>query len=383
MVFYMIMVLSYLLAFLSKENAVILPALILLYHYTFKEKIRFREFFSISAITLVYILVRATVLKHLIAGVIPNGAFLQRIPGFFVAVATYARLMFLPFGLHMEYGKGIFSFTDPRAISGLAILAGLIFCIYKTTKTNRLIFFSLSWFLITLLPVSNLYPLNFYMTEHWLYLPSIGFFLILAGSLNALYKKEKYRIPAFILAACLLISYSYLTIRQNQTWRDPALFYERNLKYAPDSPKIHNNLGLVYYNMGKKEEAIAMYRKEIDINPDSANAYNNLGVAYYDMGRKEEAIAAYKKAIEAKPDSIEAYINLVSIYHNMGRKEEAIPLYKKAIALNPGYFDAYNNLGIAYIKMGKREDAIAAFKKALEINPDRADTRRNLETLNR
>jgi len=163
---YIIMVSSYSLALLSKENSLILPALILLYHYTFREKIRFREFLSISGVAFIYVLLRTTVLKYLITGVISNTTLIQRIPGFFAAVATYVRLIFLPFGLHMEYGAPLFNFTDPKAIYGLGILAALIFCAFKTIKTIRLIFFSLSWFLITLIPVSNLYPINAYMAEN-------------------------------------------------------------------------------------------------------------------------------------------------------------------------------------------------------------------------
>jgi tetratricopeptide (TPR) repeat protein len=362
-IYYLIMVLSYSLALLSKENALILPALLLLYHYTFKEMIRSREFLSMLGITLVYI---------------SDSTLLHRIPGFFAAVATYIRLMVLPFGLHMEYGTPLFSFTDPKAICGLGILAGLIFAAFKTIKTNRLIFFSLSWFLITILPVSNLYPINAYMAENWLYLPSIGFFLILAGYLTAFYKKEKYRILAMTITACLLAFYSYLTIKQNETWREPIPFYERTLKYAPDSSRICNNLANRYDKTGRKEEAIAMYKKAIEINSSCAPAYNNLGVEFFTAGRKEEAIAMYNKAIEINPDYADAYANLGNACLALGRKEEAIAMYKKAIMIDPNYTPAYRSLGLAWHEMGNKEEAIAMYEKAIELNPNFADAYNNL-----
>jgi len=364
-----IMAASYALALLSKENAVILPVLILLYHYAFREKVRLKSFVPIAGVALIYIALRMTVLRQLMTHVTANGTLIQRIPGSFAAFANYARLIFLPFGLHLEYGGPLFSFTDPEVICGLAIMAALIFCVFRARKTDTLTFFALSWFLITLVPVSNLYPLNAYMSENWLYLPSIGFFLALAGYLGALYKKEKSRIFALALAGCLLAFYSYLTIRQNETWADPILFYKRTLSYSPGSARTYNNLGVAYYKSGKGEDAIAAYKKALELKPDYATAYNNLANAYSDADRKEDAIAAYKKAIELNPGFTEAYYNLARTYYKMGRKDEAVAAYNKTLEINPGYAAAYNNLGIAYGGEKSGEDAIAMYKKAIDANP--------------
>ncbi|MDD5449398.1 MAG: tetratricopeptide repeat protein [Candidatus Omnitrophica bacterium] len=376
---YLVIISSYALALLSKENSLILPALLLLYHYTFKKKIGRRGFLPIVVLALIYIFLRMTVLKFLITGVVYKGTLIQRIPGFFVALATYVRLLFLPFSLHIEYGKGLFNFADPRALSGLAVLICLIFLIFKMRKSNKLVFFSMSWFLITLLPVSNLYPLNAYMSENWLYLPSIGFFMMLAGFLSSLYKRGKFRILIIGVSTSLLIFYSYLTIRQNQTWRDPITFYERALKYAPDSARIHNNLGAVYYSMGEKEKAIPLYRKTIELDPSAVNAYVNLGASYYETGKKEEAMAMYKKAIELDPTVAGAYNNLGASYYETGKKEEAAAMYRKAIELNPNYATAYFNLAIIlYCDMGNKEEAVASLKKVIELEPNYAEAYNNL-----
>ncbi|MDD5449446.1 MAG: tetratricopeptide repeat protein [Candidatus Omnitrophica bacterium] len=379
--YYLITISSYSLSLLSKENALILPALLLLYHFTFKEKVRMREFLSVSGAAGLYIVLRMTVLKHLMVGHAYKSAFFERIPGFFIAIAEYLRLLFLPFGLHIEYGERLFGFNDPRAICGLVILVALIFCILNTRKTNRLIFFSLSWFIITLLPVSNLYPLNAYMSENWLYLPSIGFFLVIAGLLSPFLKKEKTRISLLIFTSCLLAFYSYLTVRQNETWKDPILFYERTLKYAPRSTNVLINLGTAYDNMGRKEEAIAMFKKAIEINPDQAAAYNNLGIVYNKMERMEKSVAMFNKALELNPNDAKIYSNLGSAYDKMGKKEEAVAMFKKAMEINPDQPSGYASLGVTYAKMGKKEEAAAMFNKALELNPNDAKACYNLGTL--
>ena len=92
------------------------------------------------------------------------------------------RLMVLPFNLHMEYVARLFAFSDPKVIGGIILLISLLIYAIKARNKNALMSFSILWFFIAIFPVSNLYPINAYMAEHWLYIPSIGFFLNLPRS---------------------------------------------------------------------------------------------------------------------------------------------------------------------------------------------------------
>lgn len=380
---YILMVLSYALALLSRETSLILPVLLLVYHYTYKKKIRVREFLSVAGIALIYILLRLTALKSLSLHAdlpVPTGLF-QRIPGFFVAVANYIRLLILPFNLHIEYGNILFGLSYPGAIVGILLSSLLLIYAFMKRKDNGLISFSIFWFFAALLPVSNLYPVNAYMAEHWLYLPSIGFFLILGKTLSYLYKRRGFKVFALFFAAGLLFFYSYLTVKQNNYWREPVVFYKRTLKYAPPSSRMLNNLGTIYCNSGRNEEAIPQFKKAIKINPNYADAYNNLGIAYNNTGRTEDAIAAFEKSAELDPGYADTYYNLGIAYGKLGRLKEAIAAFEKSIEIYPDFTAAYNNIGVAYYKLGRTEKAIESFKKVLEIDPDYRDARHNLSVI--
>jgi tetratricopeptide (TPR) repeat protein len=312
----------------------------------------------------------------------------------------------------MEYGNGTFPFFDLRVIAGVLIFLALVILSLRSREGNRLLSFSIAWFLIALAPQSNLYPINAYMAEHWLYLPSMGFFLILGKALGSLFKRPRLKPLALALAALLVAYYSSLTIQQNTYWRDPIAFYERTLTYAPDSPRVYNNLGTLYsdagrheesiaslrkaielkpafsdafYNLGKAynaigkyQEAIASYRRAIELNPAFAYAYYNLALAYAACGKHDEAIASYKKAIEVNPEYADACYNLGNEYGSIGQHKEAIASYKRAIEINTHFVYAYNNLGNAYSTIGQYEEAIASYKKALELRPDYAEAYCNL-----
>ena len=162
----------------------------------------------------IYIVLRLTVLRFLLPHISRSTTLFQRIPGFFVAITNYIRLLFLPLNLHMEYGAKLFYLTNPQAIIGILILSSLLIYAFRI-RNSKLTFFSISWFFVALLPLSNLYPINAYMAEHWLYLPSIGFFLLLSQGLNYLYTNKNLKVFTAILTITLLIFYSSLTIKQN------------------------------------------------------------------------------------------------------------------------------------------------------------------------
>ncbi|MBU1869784.1 MAG: tetratricopeptide repeat protein [Candidatus Omnitrophica bacterium] len=368
---------SFALSLFSRENALIFPAVILLYHFSFKVKMRLAGFLSILALTIAYLILRLAGLGSFLPPEHIETTLLERLPGFFVAITNYTRLLILPLNLHMEYGSGLFRFYDFKVILGFIIFVSLLIYAFKKRNADKLASFSILWFFITLLPSSNIYPINAYMAEHWLYLPSIGFFLIVANSLNLLRKKGRLKASIAILA-CLLLAYSFLTIQQNNFWRNPVVFYGRTLKLSPNSVKIYNNLGLAYYESSKPIEAIACYEKALKIDPRHASSLNNLGVVYRHMGKRQEAIDLFKRALAINPDSAEAYYNLGAIYYGFGKKEEAAGFYKKAMQINPHYANACNDLGVIYKDLGDFDKAEVFLKRSLEINPDNIEAYNNL-----
>jgi len=375
---YILMLLSYTLALLSKENSLILPVLLLLYSYSFEEKLKIKKLVPLVSLAFIYVLLRVTVFKTMLPDTSSSMTLFQRLPGFFVAITSYIRLLFFPFNLHMEYGLELFHWGDFKAILGVLLSFALLTYAFKNRKSNKLVFFSITWFFIALFPVSNIFPINAYMAEHWLYLPSIGFFLILAQILCLLYQNKHIRIFIIALIPILFGAYSYLTIRQNDYWNNPIDFYKRTLKYAPNSSRAYNNLGNIYKDANKKEEAVASYKKAIEIKADYAEAHNNLGVMYADMDMGEKAIRSYKKAIEIKGDYAEPYNNLGNVYRTINKYKESIVLYEKALEIKPDYAEVYNNLGIAYAAINKKESAVASYKRALEMNPGYAEMYNNL-----
>lgn len=408
---------SYVCALLSRENSLIVPVLLLVYHYSFKKKIRLGLFLPVVFLAVLYIVMRFTLLSFILSKTAHTSGVFQRLPGFFAALASYLRILVLPVHLHMEYGSILFPFFHPQALIGILVFSFCVFVLYKQRQRPAAIFFPLSWFLVALIPVSNLYPLNAYMAEHWLYLPSMGLFLLAARPLAVLLRREKFKIPGRIIFTSIVFAGVILTYQQNNTWLKPIPFFIRTLGYAPFSSRVHNSLGMeynrigkyeqgarhleqavqlsegatnrdaviarnnlafIYTNLGKNQEAAELAAKALTIDANHVKSLNNLAISYYRMGKEKEALEACQKAIALKPTYVKAHNTLGAIYLKQQRYPEALAVYQKILELAPDYPEANNNLGLVYIKMGRTQEAIACFKKALLMRPDYVNTIFNL-----
>ena len=372
---YLISLAAFVAACMSKEYALITPAFIALYHYAFRKAWRWRAFAPFLGILAAYLLLRATVFNFPVVGRPQHGALFERLPGMFIAYFEYIRLIVLPVGLHMEYGSSLFRLAEPRALAGAALLAGTAWLLARARRSSPVAFFSLGWFLVGLLPVSNLFPINAYLAEHWLYVPLMGVAILAGQGLAALGRGARLRAVAVAVFIAAVAYLAALTVRQNGYWKDSITFYETTLHFSPDNGRIYANLATEYLRLGRHEKAVEVYKTAIANMRDTAGAYNNLGITYASLGRNAEAVEAYRKAIEENPSFAEAYNNLGVSYAEMGDRAGAVEAFGRAIELNPGYADAYNNLGS---ELADPQAAIAAYERALAADPYHASACYNL-----
>ena len=221
----------------------------------------------------------------------------QRLLPIPIIFCRYLRLLLLPYGLSLSHIVHMpFSIFEPQTLA--AIFLWLIFIIFSLRSIHycRVLFFGLAWFFIHLLAVSNLIPLNAYMAEDWLYLPSMGFFI----GLVALGFKLNKRLFIFVLCLSLPV-YAWLTFQRNLDYNDPVKFYQKTLIYSPRNFKMYHNLGILYLDRAETDLAIAAFEDAIRFKPDFAESFLGLGFAYQKKGRSDIAESCYNKALRIKP----------------------------------------------------------------------------------
>ena len=162
--------------------------------------------------------------------------------------------------------------------------------------------------------------------------------------------------------------------------------------YSLKVADTQNNLGALYWKVGRFEEANNAYKEAIVIReqvvdknlennlPNVAMTQNNLGALYYDLGKYEEAENAYKKALQIRKKlatkSPEPYLpkvadtqnNLAILYMDMGNLEEAEKCIIEVLKINPNYKPAWYNRACIESLRNNQEKSIKFLKKALDLD---------------
>ena len=366
----------FLAALLSKEMTVTLPLFLFCYAFTFVRESRRRALYaalSFWALLTLYFLVRN---RYFPLTQEPLWGYLPRLPSALVSsgmlVLSYLRLLVFPHPLHLERSHNLLpGFFEPQALLfpiGVVACAGALWR-FRQRKAERFLFVS---FFVTLLPVLNIVPIYPSMAEHYLYLPSVGFFLLAAGVAEEKWSSVRtgaLRKGMVVAGALLLVAYGARTLWRNRDYADELSLFEKTRRYTPESFLVNSDLGALYLARHRPQEAIPLLEKANRIAPKRAGVLANMGMAYRDLGEYDKAISYYLKAIEAEPSA--AFYNSLGVCYGMfGKKEEAEKAFRQAIVLKPGAAEAYYNLGKLYWDQKRWSDVEALWRKGLEKDPN-------------
>src|SRR6266851_4032398 len=167
---------------------------------------------------------------------------------------------------------------------------------------------------------------------------------------------------------------------------------------------LNNELGLVYDNLGQKQEALRYYQQALAITREvgdrggEGTILNNLGAVYDDLGQKQEALRYYEQALAITREVGDrageggTLNNLGSVYNALGQKQEALCYYEQALAISREVGDRAGeggtlwNIGALYSRQDRNDAALACFLLARDIyqevlSPNREGVQRWIDDL--
>jgi len=155
---------------------------------------------------------------------------------------------------------------------------------------------------------------------------------------------------------------------RDRVWLDRATESARQAGLRnPDLAPVHRIAGLLLYNSGWYEQAVAEYSRAIELEPGSGAAYRRLGQAYERNNQLSEALAAYTRAIAVDPQDYRSYQALGSFYFERANYGEAVKHLRKEVDLAPEEPNAHFALGSAYLDLGRLVDAETEFRMAVHL----------------
>ena len=428
---------AYLLALLSKETASALPLVICFYEIVDDREVSFTKRMRRTLIVIamfaiptgLYFLLRYNAIGQLLMGTAhatyPLGNVLLTVP---VIFAKYLWLMLVPFGYNFQhYTALVDSPAAIRFLGPLALLSGLTVAVVLIK--SRMLKLGTVWFMAALAPAivatRFLHPVSL-VQERYLYLPSVGFCLVLGLGIEWLWMNHRNAMGRVLAPSLLLIIiawWGWVTVEQNQTWRNTITLFQHCVAANPTSPLARTALSTAYHVNGKKLEAEGEARVALGLDPTCIDAYVNLAYFARSSGKLDNAIeylqqglsnisddpekSAYRgilhhdlgllyeeskdfdaaeqnllKALEYRA-SVPNIYDLGGFYFDRGQYEQARDLYEETFRkINPRFFGIiYLKLARTYDKLGQTEKARPAYEKYLELYPNAKDRNEVLRRL--
>ncbi|MBI4527959.1 MAG: tetratricopeptide repeat protein [Deltaproteobacteria bacterium] len=394
---------AFVLALLSKEQALMLPLLVILYELAFRRTpagsaksvrnamVRCSAYFVFPA---ALVLFRTLSLGkelypagNVIAFVDNPLAHVDWATRFLTAIKVAGKYLWLcvwPQHLSADYSYNAIPISsvlwEPEIFASLLAWGGLLALAMRCYfRGSGLAFFAVGFTAITFLPVSNLLlPIGTIMGERLFYLPSVGLVLLIGtawdGLRSSLWLRNTRRfvggagLPVF---GAVLILLTARTLFRNRDWRNEVSLFQSALQVVPGSAKVHLNFGALKSDV---DEALSAYEEAIRIYPDyvknDALLAGNYGSALLAKGRVEDAVPALEQAVALGATRTEFHYNLGFAYTKLARWKDAEEAYTKALVLDLEDPAPRNGLSFVLWKQGRYEDAIKAAEDAIQLRAD-------------
>ena len=279
------------------------------------------------------------------------------------ALAFYAAKVFWPMGLAADYGRAPdvargagwlwWTWTGPVALAAMLAAA----------KKLRVYLVPFGIFAASLLPTLGLVPFNFQIVstvaDRYAYFALLGPALALA----MIVARPAHAWIAFV-AASAVAALAALTVIRLPLWSEDVKLFASTLAANPHSWKAMHNYASALDDRGRTVEAEALMREVIARRPDSAEAHNDLAVMLWKLGRREEATQATRRSLEVRPTPSAAK-NLATMETQLGDRVAQVAALRQAVALDPA--DAGVMQQLAWVLSTAPEEQLRNGNEALAL----------------
>src|SRR5574341_667487 len=388
---------------LSKEQAVMLPALILLYDVCAARwaprgllRVTWPRYGGYVLVLAGYLLARVAILGGLHP---PPYPFLEDPLEFaggevwwlstLKLAGRYLWLTVWPSSLSVDYSYNAIplaeSPADPGVLWALVAWGGLLGLSVWGFRRDRRFSFAVGLTVLSFAPAANVVvSVGTPMAERLFYLP-LGGLCLLAGLAYERATSQRHPSPvthhsslvtrhlSLFLVVLICLALTLRTVIRNQDWRDAESLFRQAVVMAPENAKAYVFLGGALAKKGQHAQALEAYDTAARLYPDYLRAdsfFNSQrGILLIRLGRTPEAVDALEQAATLDPNWGAIRIDLGLAYATMGNYERAEATLRQALSITPGSPHGHSSLSLILNEQGRYAEALAAAEAALERDP--------------
>ncbi len=390
--------LSYFLAFLSKEYAITIMALLPLSFYLFNRYTIGKSITAtlpFGAVVAVYLLMRLPVVGE------PNpdsGSEILNNPYHFAVgsekiateIATtlnYLKLLIVPYPLSADYSYNTIPYkdiTNPLVWLSLVVHGGMIYFFFKffsksgkgDVKTQEpgtatweyarpILCFAIAFYMSHLLMICNIvFDIGATMGERLIFHSSVGFSIAVAFFLyKGLELIQSKTVGNTILAVFMLgltVCWGYITIERNGDWKNDYTLFTHDLNVVPNSVLVNANVAAALIDKSEFEKdqktkeadiyrGIELLNKALALHPTYVSSYLNKGLAYFKLKVPDSVVAnleVVRKMYPNHPKLPEMYYNAGVMFYLNKDNAKAAAAWQNVLKIKPDYANAANALNV-------------------------------------
>lgn len=378
--------LCFVLAMLSKEHALTLPAvLVLLDVFVYRQPLTAvaREGWRLYALLAGGAVLGAGVVLNTLAGAKTAGFGMSDLQWWEYlltqgrAIVLYLRLWLLPVGQNGDYlfpiSRGFF---EHGAIFYWIVVAAGVVAAIRYRRQAPLIALGFIVFLLVLSPTSSILPIQDAAVERRVYLASLGLVLASVGVLAQL------RLSPTALrygGIAILVVLSLATFQRSKVWASGNVFWADVLAKNPESWRANVAVGLQALEANRCPDAIRLFeaaKSGVAANFEAA-WHLNYARALECVGRLDEAEQSYRDSL-AVETTASALSQLGVHYGKRQQYNDALDVLNQAIAHSPRFPLAWSNRGNVHARLGNCTQAISDFEVALRLMPTNTTAQRGI-----
>ncbi|MEJ2746165.1 MAG: hypothetical protein P8123_10855, partial [bacterium] len=264
-----IIYISFIAALLTKENALVLPLLMIVVLSYFRSNPRRGTVTivgSCAAIAAGFFLIKIFALhqwRHGDTQIPLSGAGSFSISVVVKSIATYCSMLTFPFTFSLDR-----CLTVPASHAALALAVTVValivlgFVTVRELLRGKPVGFALAFIFVSLLPACNIVLLaGRPIAEQRLYLPSVGFCLLAALLFQSIGGQTRRRALTALCIVPILSCYLLITVKRTDCWLSEQVLWERTLEVSPTSWRSRLFLASLYGRQGRYAEAVCLLKQ--------------------------------------------------------------------------------------------------------------------------
>lgn len=293
----------------------------------------------------------------------------------FRTIFVYLGLFLFPVRLNADWDFPISrTILDHGAIFGLVVLLALIALAWHYRRRFPLACFGFFLFLLLIAPTSSILPIQDPIAERRVYFAMPGLLLIVVDVLSRLRLSRQ---TLMTTCSVILALAAGATFVRAGVWGDPIALWQDAVTKSPNKPRPHLQLAQAYERVQRTDAAISEYQKASELGPPIYGSLVDWGLALDAVGKHEDALAKLRQAATLNPTA-HVYTQIAVIYARQSNWDPALAALATAEKIDASFAPIYNYRGNIRRAQEQCAAAVPEYIHALELDAHFDEAKRNL-----